>query len=669
MPRTPSDVMRARRAREARRSREKTDAAREQTQTKLLKDEQDQKARRPEIRTPLDVMRARRAREARRLGEKADAAREQTQTKLFKDGRDRDHAEDGRGTLSKQDSRFTDLPAQEVEDYAGTKPVASSDRQTTSLPRISRWPKTTASPITDNFRVRDQVLNEIDRSNVEDKREDFADQDSNVAKLHAKKPEDFANVDVVAATRRRPIPPMAEITRTGRGSSSESREQLTQKVIEKPPSKLRNPNIRKSAPKLDQIDSPEIPRWSKSAVNPVHDTANPTEIQSASKNAGYDSKRRNSQTSLLIEYFEDEKALCHEGRTKTRPSVRVKVSPSSKKPNGPTESTIAEVGEKETRTLSLKEQPAISESRSKWQGNFQPSPSNPRLLERVEDAIRRLILPELKPLKKEEVAHGRKTANDGPRVVLGSQKEASTIFPYGPLANSQKAMFEEAPKRPDAESQGVYSSTAAPFLSSVTAGKDPAYLKPPIQTADAQTAPIKVVAEPKRRKRRTHMVRGEEEQKKQSIEASINILPGNLYTRDALNTDSLGLDWNDDPNQRRTAIKKAIVSLKSKTPEELEATEVLLTQLLEEADFFDIQSSAREVQRSGEIAAQRTSFAPASEEISNAAVIIPAQARFIDQSVGEFIDVEVERRTVLSEDLEDGGARLSTISRSIFSET
>jgi hypothetical protein len=641
MPRTPSDVMRARRAREARRSREKTDAAREQTQTKLLKDEQDQKARRPEIRTPLDVMRARRAREARRLGEKADAAREQTQKKLFKDERDRDHAEDGRGTLSKQDSRFTDLPAQEVEDYAGTKPVASSDRQTTSLPRISRWPKTTASPITDNFRVRDQVLNEIDRSNVEDKREDFADQDSNVAKLHAKKPEDFTNVDVVAATRRRPIPPMAEITRTGRGSSSESREQLTQKVIEKPPSKLRNPNIRKSAPKLDQIDSPEIPRWSKSAVNPVHDTANPTEIQSASKNAGDDSKRRNSQTSLLIEYFEDEKALCHEGRTKTRPSVRIKISPSSKNPNGPTE--IAEAKEKETSTLSSEEQ---LESRSERQENVQSLPPeplepseiiNPRLLETVEDAIRRLILPELKLLKKEKAAHAHKTASDGPRVVLGSQKEASTmISAYRPLANDQKAMFEDAPKRPDAESQGVYGSTAAPLLSSVAAGKDSAYFKPPIQTADAQTAPIEVVAKPKRRKRRTHMMR---------------------------------LDWGDDPNWRRTAIKKAIVSLKSKTPEEFEATELLLTQLLEEVDFFDIQSSAREVRRSGEIAAQETSFAPAGEEISNAAVIIPTQTRFIDQSVGEFIDFGVERRSVLSEDLEDGGARLSTISRSIFSET
>jgi hypothetical protein len=611
MPRTPSDVMRDRRAREARRL----------------------------PRTPTDITRDRRAREARQLREKAGAAREQTQTKLFEDERDRDHAEDGRGTLSKQDSRFS---------------------------------------IIDNFRVRDQVLNETDRSNVEDKREDFADQDSNIAKLHAKKPEDFANIDVVVATRRRPIPPMAEITRSQRRSRSESRERLTQKVIEKirekKSSKPRSPNTRKSVPKLDQIYWPENSRRSKSAVNPVHDTVSPTEIQSASKNAGDDSKRKNSQTSLLIEYFEAEKALCHEGRTKTRPSVRIKISPSSKNPNGPTE--IAEAKEKETSTLSSEEQ---LESRSERQENVQSLPPeplepseiiNPRLLETVEDAIRRLILPELKLLKKEKAAHAHKTASDGPRVVLGSQKEASTmISAYRPLANDQKAMFEDAPKRPDAESQGVYGSTAAPLLSSVAAGKDSAYFKPPIQTADAQTAPIEVVAKPKRRKRRTHMMRGEEEQKKQSIEASINILPGNFYTKDALSTNSLVLDWGDDPNWRRTAIKKAIVSLKSKTPEEFEATELLLTQLLEEVDFFDIQSSAREVRRSGEIAAQETSFAPAGEEISNAAVIIPTQTRFIDQSVGEFIDFGVERRSVLSEDLEDGGARLSTISRSIFSET
>jgi len=243
------------------------------------------------------------------------------------------------------------------------------------------------------------------------------------------------------------------------------------------------------------------------------------------------------------------------------------------------------------------------------------------------------------------------------------------IFAYGPLANDQKAMFEDAPKRPDAESQGVYSSTAAPLPSSVAAGKGPAYLEPPIRAAGARTAPTEVVAGPKRRKRRTYMTRGEKEQKKQSIEASINISPGSLYTRNALSTNSLALDWGDDPNRRRTAIKKAVMSLKSKTPEELEATELLLTQLLEEADFFDIQSSAREVRRSGEIAAQGTSFAPAGEEISNVAVIIPTQTRFIDQSVREYIDVEEERRTVLSEDLEDGGARLSTISRSIFSET
>jgi hypothetical protein len=495
-------------------------------------------------RTTSDVLRDR---QARRLRAKADAAREQTQTKLFRDERDRDHAEDGRGTLSNQDSRFTESPAQEVEDCAGTKPVASSDRQTTFLPYpvFSRSSKTTASSI-DNFRVRDQVLNETDRSNVKDKREDFADQGSNIAKLHAKKPEDFANVDVVAATWRRPIPPMTEITRTRRSSSSESREQLTQKVIEKLSSKPRSPNTREN-------------------VSSLH---------------------------------------------------------------------------------------------------------NPKLLKTVEDAIRRLILPELKELKKEEAARGRKTASDGPRVVLGSQKEASTmIFAYGPLANDQKAMFEDAPKRPDAESQGVYGSTAAPLLSSVAAEKGPAYLKPPTQTADAQTAPIEAVAEPKRRKRRTYMTRGEKEQKKQSIEASINISPGNLYTKDALSTNSLVLDWGDYPNRRRTAIKKAVVSLKSKTPEELEATELLLTQLLEEADFFDIQSRAREVRRSGEIAVQGTPFAPAGEEISNAAVIIPTQTRFIDQSVREYIDVEEERQTVLSEDLEDGGARLSTISRSIFSET
>ena len=165
------------------------------------------------------------------------------------------------------------------------------------------------------------------------------------------------------------------------------------------------------------------------------------------------------------------------------------------------------------------------------------------------------------------------------------------------------------------------------------------------------------------------MTRGEKEQKQQGIEASINVLPANLYTRDALSTNSLVLDWGDDPNRRRTAIKNAVMSLKSKTPEELEATELLLTQLLEEAEFFDIQSSTREVRRSREIAAPGTSFAPAGEEISNAAAIIPTQTRFIDQSVGEFIDVEVERRSVLSEDLEDGGARFSTISRSIFSET
>lgn len=409
--------------------------------------------------------------------------------------------------------------------------------------------------------------------------------DSHISELKDREPKNLSFP--VFAPHTQTMWSKPETTRSRWNDSGERQERLVQHALDKI-SKSRRPSsgpimiptkpenraaMREAAKSPPQTSTEAVPeRADLITLDPVLNEAHNTKPSHA------------EQTSLLIEYFDS-------AGKKSRPSVRVKVRPSSKRrtPTKNDDEMVAELHSKVHKSRLRSAPPPLSSLgvevggtdvndiaalpvMCKFVGKREaPVPattnelgtvSNPRLQEDFEACLREVVRPELE----------KKLKRDKRRAKRELQAELSK-------------------------------------------GRVDALLKAPLEDAPIRTR---------------------------------------------LNTNSLIIDWGDDPGRRRTAVKLAIRSLRSKNAEELEATELLLTQLLEEVDFFEMQSGSNSEAQRGNEATTSPSVPTATNILSDFATTTltqPQSAEHETESANED-----GANTVLSEDLEDGGIILPMFS-------
>ncbi|KAG8674158.1 hypothetical protein FPOAC1_000121 [Fusarium poae] len=131
-------------------------------------------------------------------------------------------------------------------------------------------------------------------------------------------------------------------------------------------------------------------------------------------------KATNSQTSLLIEYFEGGRGKA--GPNSKRPSVRVRLYPSKKivsakkHPETSRIDAASSIPSTDMRPGTQNYTSSTQPSQSTQADKGSPSSiNNPKLLEDIEDDIRRLILPELDARKREEAQRERTLQEWAPR--------------------------------------------------------------------------------------------------------------------------------------------------------------------------------------------------------------------------------------------------------------
>ncbi|KAF7511374.1 hypothetical protein GJ744_004563 [Endocarpon pusillum] len=338
------------------------------------------------------------------------------------------------------------------------------------------------------------------------------------------------------------------------------------------------------------------------------------------------------------------------------------------------------------------------------------SVDNPKLLDAFEDVLRRVIMPELKEVKKNKnrqresrrkeagldspsernfrrressnslsveedrrlrrKSKDRQLRNSAAGALVGgtltvaalqhhdlrSSLAASPTIATGLLDNNHLLADEERQRRYESNlhHQHPIMRGLSPIQSVASYNMNPEIIETSLSTVHANTATVESATSQSGHKRRVDRSL-QPEASRGKVDTFLD--PG----RTALNTSSLIIDRGDDPGRRRTAVKLAIASLKSKTPEELEAIELLLTQLLEETDFFEMQSGRTSEPQQGEGATSSLSFVPtASKLLSEFAATTATEPQFADH-LTEGAN-ETGASSVLCKDFEDRGIIASSAS-------